>query len=303
MATTYPGFQSYVSSAPSPTSPYGRFVSGKASDDGDLDNSAFLMALAMANTDSLQWCGWRINYLNPVEGSAGNPALTAAIVNYNNWDFKGPVVFEGVTTQFSAGIVLFQTTAKVVQGSTLRVGDSTLGVGHVTADGTGSGTGSSVTAQAGAFITATGSGTIMRVVSGAQFQIDTNSSAAVAGPFVRTGVNAILGGRAEKSAPLVTASLDITQGDTFAIGNTAADVVCTLEEPSVPQDVTFYAQVHNNNYFIVITGASTSVAKFLSGASLYVSVTFRWTGTRWIVLGVGGDSSSIDMLYGAAAVP
>lgn len=304
MATTYPGFQSYVSSAPSPTSPYGQFVAGNATDDGDLDDAAHLMALAMANTDSLQWCGWRINYLNPVEGSAGNSALTAAIVNYNNWDFKGPIIFEGVTTQFSAGVVLFQTAAKIVQGKTLNVGDSTLGVGHVIADGTGSGAGSSIVARNGASMSATGSGSVLSVGNSAQFTIDGTASAAIAGPTTYSGSVGYVGRRDELSAPAVTQTIDCKQGDTFAIpSGISADVVCTLTTPSANIDVTFYTMGGNSyNFYIMLPGAVTAVAKFLL-LNAHASVTLRYTGTRWILLASFNEGGNVVTTVSSNAIP
>lgn len=132
MATLYPGFQTYVSTAPSPTSPYGRFVAGNATDDGDLDDAAHLMALVMAATDSIQWLGWRVGYLNVVEGSTGNPALTATIRTYNNWVFSGIIDFAS-TVSFDIGPVLMNAAMTVTK--TMTIGNTSFDASVVVTGG------------------------------------------------------------------------------------------------------------------------------------------------------------------------
>jgi hypothetical protein len=171
MSTPYYGFQTFITSAPSATSPYGRFIVGDSADDGDLDDAQHLMALAMNATDQIQWLGWRVGYLNVVEGSAGNPALGAQITNYNAWVLNGGWTFQAAST------VEFKGPTYMGAGATLHIGSSVFGVGQLIADGSGSGAGSNIFATGGADIIADGSGSELRAQNGAGLRVDSASEA------------------------------------------------------------------------------------------------------------------------------
>lgn len=298
MATAYDGFESYVSSAPSPTSPYGRFITGNAADDGDLDNASYLMALAMAAQDNCQWLGWRVGYLNVVEGSTGNPALTTTIINYNHWLFNGAAIqFAGALVSFTGSNVLLQAHTTLSTANTFTVAPGSNIVvqpgGAVQIDGTATHvstldiTGDASTASA-----------LVRLTAGAQFTNDASSPIILSGYIKRTGANAPAIGRPEVAAIVVTGTQSPLVADTFVIGDTAATVTCTLLNGAAGDtyDVTFYAAAHDHLYNLKVTGGPGPFAAFGAGLG-YGSVTCRWTGVRWIVLSQIGDGTSITMTY------
>jgi len=167
MSTPYYGFQTFVTSAPSATSPYGRFIVGDSADDGDLDDAQHLMALAMNATDQIQWLGWRVGYLNVVEGSAGNPALGAQITNYNAWVLNGGWTFQ------ASSVVELKGPTYMGAGATLHIGSNTFGVGKILADASGPGVGSEIKAIGGAPITVDGG--FLKVLNIGELFVDSTS--------------------------------------------------------------------------------------------------------------------------------
>lgn len=222
MATLYPGYQVFTPSA-QPFG-FGRFISGIASDDGDLDDSAHLMALAMACMDNCQFLAW--HSIDPVNG--GNYTglgYVAPIATSNPWTFTGVVSSSGGFV-LDGGNVIINTPTYIV-GSTLFVGHDSApsGVGHVVIDGTGSGAGSSITVQGGADIILTDPGGRLALANHATLAIDGTSTAQLDGivtttnEIVHSGTNAYesLRGYHIDDNTFSDFPLTITQADTFIL--------------------------------------------------------------------------------------
>lgn len=295
MSHEYDGFETFVSTAPSPTSPYGRFIAGATADDGDKDDAAHLMALAMASTDCNQWLGWRVGYLNVVEGSSGNAALTAGITNYNGWIWHGAHDFAFTPTMLVPYGFFLNTPGLVANGHTLHIGDplGTFGAGQILVHGMSSG----IEALGGADIGVDGTGGRLYVTGGADLPVDIASTVTIVGTLYFRGGNMVR--RPESAAPVTTGSLNCETADTFVIGNTAADVTTTLQNgPGTDAfDVTFYSFSHDHNYGLKVAGGTGPFVIFGASANPPALVNLRWTGVRWILINQIGDGASITMDY------
>ena len=85
MATNYTGYQPKTMSAI--LAGRGRWISGYAVDDGDLDDAQHLMALVMATMDCVQFLGWRsIDWLSLSTPSGYTPEVN---VTFNEHDSFG----------------------------------------------------------------------------------------------------------------------------------------------------------------------------------------------------------------------
>lgn len=308
MATPYFGFDPYT--APTPTATFGRFQSGNATDDLDLDDAAHLMPLPMAAQDRSNWLGWRVGYLNVVEGSTGNSSLTANIRNYNTWDLRNNWVFTAGQVAFLGSKVTIESPTYVVGGFTLHIGDPTLGPGFLIIDAGSAGVGSGVLARNGAGVVVDGSGGKVRAQNGADIEVGSGGRISAAGAIARTGASATSIGRAEIAAISVTGQQNPLVADTFKIpATTASPVVCTLLAPTEPvNDVTFYsAGGPNNDWALKIVGATNPLLTWKAGNPDYFSITLRYTGTRWTVLswaGVQATSLTIaGIVFDAGSIP
>lgn len=126
--------------------------------------------------------------------------------------------------------------------------------------------------------------------------IDSASRILSSGPIFRIGTSAVSVERAETgTAPTSSTNpFDPSTADTWLIpAGHAAVVTLTLGTPSAgPCTVTFYspdqsAMVHD--YIITLPGGGGAPAFTFQQVNVKVaSVTLKWTGSRWIIIGVGG---------------
>lgn len=295
MATPYFGYQVFTPS--SQPFGFGRFISGAASDDGDLDDSAHLMALGMACMDNCQFLAW--HSIDPVlGGNYTGPGYVTPIATSNQWTFTGVCSSSGGWA-FDGGNVIITTPTYIANGATLFVGHNAApsGVGHIIADGTGAGAGSSIVARNGASMSATGSGSVLSVGNSAQFTIDGTASAAISGTTEYLGNGAYRSGRSENPGLAVSGTLDPSQGDTFNIGNPSGNVLVALTgSPAGNVDFTIYAFAHAHDYFVTLPTATAPLLWFKNGSTLFCSATLRYTGSRWILISVAGDTSSLAVV-------
>ena len=226
MATNYTGRDPFT--PPAYLAPYGHFISGLAADDGDKDDAAHLMALAMAALDSIQWLAWRT--INIVDGGSYN--FTPGITIKNAWTFTGVTSVQN----FTGLSVNFDTAMHLYGGNTFFVGDTTFGIGHILVDGSGAGAGSDILAQNGADIRVSDAGGNLSVISGAQLFVDAASNSQLRGPTTYVGTSGYSVFREQHIAgSIVAVSYNYTDADVFVLGQITDMLhhVVTLVSPSL----------------------------------------------------------------------
>lgn len=148
---------------------FGIFPTPDCMADGDARNAQNLMSAAQAARDNINLLTNRLVHLNVIEGSAGNSAWTAQINNWNGWAFNGAQIsFNGTT-------VLVDAQAYVINGHTLQIGHSTLGVGKILVDGQLAGAGSEIRLINGADLRVNGANALISAENGTEILVDNTS--------------------------------------------------------------------------------------------------------------------------------
>lgn len=129
MATVYTGYQPRTFTTQ--TNPYGRFISGFAADDGDLDDAAHLMALAMAAMDRTNFLAWRT--INIIDGDTATLRADVTIdTNGHTWKFAGTgaTAIDPAHTFGMLGVMQVGDGGNPAHGM-IRLGYALIGAGHL----------------------------------------------------------------------------------------------------------------------------------------------------------------------------
>jgi hypothetical protein len=171
-----------------PASGYGIWPVPQEAEGGDKRSAANLMTGLESLTDRTNLLGWRVSAINPIDGTPQSLAetFTAAIFNYNVWEFFGTInVDPGATFYFFNGAGGYLS---ISANTTLNVGDTVHGngIGHIVVTN-----GSDITAKPGGVIIAdgTGGGTapVIAIKNGAVFSSDASSPVNLAGALNTVG--------------------------------------------------------------------------------------------------------------------
>lgn len=215
-----------------------------------------------------------------VQGSSGHNALWSygafsAIVDSGAWTHSGGHTITAANWVWTNGCGVIGSA-----GSTWNINGSAAHNTNFNITGDGSGGSCAVVLTAGARITT-----------------DTSSNISLLGPLIRVGSSAVNVERAETgTAPTISTNpFDPSTADTWLIPTGhAAIVTLTLGMPSTgPHTVTFYSpdqSLMSHDYIITLLGGGGAPAFTFNQANVKVaSVTLKWTGARWIIVGVAGS--------------